>query len=87
MNFLNALHGAIDKAQVARNPVLNSIGYKLASSNKRSPFGAATKTFRLDRIFSAQRSGKSSGFNLERIKALMSPEQSLFIPLDEANVL
>ena len=39
LNFLNALHGAIDKAQVARNPVLNAIGYKRASSNNlRKPF-------------------------------------------------
>jgi hypothetical protein len=88
LNFLNALHGAIDKAQVARNPVLDSIGYKRASSNNaREPFGAATKTFRLDRIFSATRSGQSSGFNLERIKQLMNPGgDELFIPLGEADV-
>ena len=87
LNFLNALHGAIDKAQVARNPVLSSIGYGLASSNrKNSPFGAATKTFRLDRIFTASRSGRGSGFNLERAKALMSPQDAtLFIPTKEAD--
>ena len=71
LNFLNALHGAIDKAQVARNPVLNSIGYKRASSNnKRALLGLRLRLSVLDRIFSAQRSGKSSGFNLERIKAI-----------------
>ena len=88
LNFLNALHGAIDKAQVARNPVLSSIGYGLASSNrKNSPFGAATKTFRLDRIFTASRSGRGSGFNLERAKALMTPQDAtLFIPTKEADV-
>jgi hypothetical protein len=85
LNFLNALHGAFDKAHVAKNPVLSAIGYKRASSNnKREPFGTATRTFRLDRIFDAKRSGepgKGSGFNLERAKGLMSPQgQKLMMP-------
>ncbi len=82
LNFLNALHGAFDKAHVAKNPVLSAIGYKKASSNnKREPFGTATRTFRLDRIFDAKRSGTASGFNLERAKNLMSPQgQKLMMP-------
>ena len=82
LNFLNALHGGIDKAHVAKNPVLSSIGWKMAGINqKRSPFGPATKTFRLDRIFDAKRSGTASGFNLERAKDLMSPQgQKLMMP-------
>lgn len=82
LNFLNALHGAFDKAHVAKNPVLSAIGYKRASSNnKREPFGTATRTFRLDRIFDAKRSGTASGFNLERAKNLMLPQgQKLLMP-------
>jgi len=82
LNFLNALHGGIDKAHVAKNPVLSAIGWKMAGINqKRSPFGPATKTFRLDRIFDAKRSGTASGFNLERAKNLMAPQgQKLMMP-------
>jgi len=78
-NFLNALHGAIDKEHVQLNPVLEGIGYDLASSNRsRSPFGAATKTFRLDRIFSTERSGtQASPVNVTRAKRMLMPQMEL----------
>lgn len=88
LNFLNALHGGITKSQVAMNPVLNSIGYNMAAINKKpNPFGPATKTFRLDRVFNAERSGKASPVNEQRVVNLMSPEaQKLYTPKAEADV-
>jgi hypothetical protein len=82
LNFLNALHGGITKSQVAMNPVLNAIGYQMAGVNKKSnPFGPATKTFRLDRVFNAQRSGRASPVNEQRVINLMSPQgQKLYTP-------
>jgi len=84
LNFLNALHGGITKSQVAMNPVLDAIGYDMAAINKkRNPFGPATKTFRLDRVFNAERSGKASPVNEQRVINLMSPEaQKLFMPTE-----
>ena len=88
LNFLNALHGGITKSQVAMNPVLDAIGYKMAAINKKhNPFGPATKTFRLDRVFNAERSGKASPVNEQRVINLMSPEaQKLYTPKPEADV-
>jgi predicted GNAT family N-acyltransferase len=82
LNFLNALHGGITKSQVAMNPVLDAIGYNMAAINKKhNPFGPATKTFRLDRVFNAERSGKASPVNEQRVINLMSPEaQKLYTP-------
>jgi len=82
LNFLNALHGGITKSQVAMNPVLDAIGYKMAAINKKhNPFGPATKTFRLDRVFNAERSGKASPVNEQRVINLMSPKaQKLYTP-------
>jgi len=84
LNFLNALHGGITKSQVAMNPVLDAIGYNMAAINKKhNPFGPATKTFRLDRVFNAERSGKASPVNEQRVINLMSPEaQKLFMPTE-----
>jgi hypothetical protein len=88
LNFLNALHGGITKSQVAMNPVLNAIGYQMAGINKKNnPFGPATKTFRLDRVFNAQRSGRASPVNEQRVINLMSPQgQKLYTPRPEADV-
>jgi hypothetical protein len=88
LNFLNALHGGITKSQVAMNPVLNAIGYQMAGINKKNnPFGPATKTFRLDRVFNAQRSGRASPVNEQRVINLMSPQgQKLYTPKPEADV-
>ena len=85
LNFLNALHGGITKSQVAMNPVLDAIGYNMAAINKKpNPFGPATKTFRLDRVFNAERSGtRASPVNEQRVINLMSPEaQKLFMPTE-----
>jgi hypothetical protein len=88
LNFLNALHGGITKSQVAMNPVLNAIGYQMAGINKKNtPFGPATKTFRLDRVFNAERSGRASPVNEQRVINLMSPQgQKLYTPKPEADV-
>ena len=76
-NFLNALHGGITQQQVALNPLLDKIGYKIASRNTRRGFGAATKSFRIDRVFDVKRSGmQSSPANVDRLKALFMPRES-----------
>ena len=81
LNFLNALHGGLDKAHVEMNPILRAIGSQMATINlKKNPFGVALRTFRLDRIFSAERSGTGSGFSYERAKTLASPEGENFSP-------
>ena len=77
-NFLNALHGAINDEHVQLNPILRAIEEAipgLPNSNKaRSPFGAATKTFRLDRIFQTERTGhQSSRVNVDRVGKMLMP--------------
>ena len=76
-NFLNALHGGITQQQVALNPLLEKIGYKIASRNTRRGFGAATKSFRIDRVFDVKRSGmQSSPASVDRLKSLYMPRES-----------
>ena len=80
-NFLNALHGAIDKEQINLNPILSEIsklkGMDMFNPSKRQPFGPATKTFRLDRIFDVTRSGnRNSNVNIDRVKKLLMPRES-----------
>jgi len=80
-NFLNSLHGAIDKEHIKLNPVLLEIsnikGMDMFNPKKTSPFGPATKTFRLDRIFDVTRSGnRNSNVNLDRVRTLLMPRQS-----------
>jgi hypothetical protein len=77
-NFLNALHGAINEEHVQLNPILRAIDgveQGLPGSNKpRSPFGAATKTFRLDRIFQTERTGhQASRVNVDRLGTMLMP--------------
>ena len=77
-NFLNALHGAINDEHVQLNPILRAIDgveQGLPNSNKpRSPFGAATKTFRLDRIFETERTGhQASRVNVDRVGKMLMP--------------
>jgi hypothetical protein len=56
-------------------------------NKKNNPFGPATKTFRLDRVFNAQRSGRASPVNEQRVINLMSPQgQKLYTPRPEADV-
>jgi hypothetical protein len=56
-------------------------------NKKNNPFGPATKTFRLDRVFNAQRSGRASPVNEQRVINLMSPQgQKLYTPKPEADV-
>jgi len=75
-NFLNALHGGITQQQVALNPLLEKIGYKIASRNTRRGFGAATRSFRIDRVFDVKRSGmQSSPASVDRLKSLYMPRQ------------
>jgi len=72
--FLNALLGGFTKAQVELNPLLREIGYKIASSNNpRGKFGVSIRTFRLDRIFSSQRTGEGMLFDYRRAERLMMP--------------
>ena len=80
-NFLNSLHGAIDKEHIKLNPILLEIsnleGMDMFNPKKTSPFGPATKTFRLDRIFDVTRSGnRNSNVNLDRVRTLLMPRQS-----------
>ena len=80
-NFLNALHGAIDKEHIKLNPILLEIsnlkGMDMFNPKKTSPFGPATKTFRLDGIFDVTRSGnRNSNVNLDRVRTLLMPRQS-----------
>jgi len=76
-NFLNALHGAIDTEHINLNPILSEIklkGIDMFNPSKRQPFGPATKTFRLDRIFDVTRSGnQNSNVNVDRAKKLLIP--------------
>ena len=77
-NFLNALHGAIDTEHINLNPILSEIsklkGMDMFNPSKRQPFGPATKTFRLDRIFDVTRSGnRNSNVNVDRAKKLLIP--------------
>ena len=75
-NFLNALHGAITQQQVSLNPLLSEIGFNVASRNTRRGFGAATRSFRIDRVFDVKRSGvQSSSANIDRLKQLYMPRQ------------
>ena len=72
--FLNALLGGFTKAQVELNPILNSIGWKQASSNTgRGAFGVALRSFRLDRIFSAERFGDGLALDYRRAEQLRMP--------------
>jgi len=95
-NFLNALHGAIDTEHINLNPILSEIsklkGMDMFNPSKRQPFGPATKTFRLDRIFDVTRSGnRNSNVNVDRAKKLLMPAEAdvtvtekLFMPASEA---
>jgi hypothetical protein len=95
-NFLNALHGAIDAEHINLNPILSEIsklkGMDMFNPSKRQPFGPATKTFRLDRIFDVTRSGnRNSNVNVDRAKKLLMPAEAdvqitdkLFMPASEA---
>jgi hypothetical protein len=79
-NFLNALHGAIDTEHINLNPILSEIsklkGMDMFNPSKRQPFGPATKTFRLDRIFDVTRSGnRNSNVNVDRAKKLLMPTE------------
>jgi hypothetical protein len=78
-NFLNALHGAIDTEHINLNPILSEIklkGIDMFNPSKRQPFGPATKTFRLDRIFDVTRSGnRNSNVNVDRAKKLLMPTE------------
>ena len=79
-NFLNALHGAIDAEHINLNPILSEIsklkGMDMFNPSKRQPFGPATKTFRLDRIFDVTRSGnRNSNVNVDRAKKLLMPTE------------
>jgi ribosomal protein S18 acetylase RimI-like enzyme len=98
-NFLNALHGAIDAEHINLNPILSEIsklkGMDMFNPSKRQPFGPATKTFRLDRIFDVTRSGnRNSNVNVERAKKLLMPAEAdvqitdkLFMPMSKEETI
>ena len=73
-NFLNALLGGMTKAQVELNPILKQIGWTKASAkSSRAPFSRAIRSFRLDRVFSAERSGEGMLFDYNRAEQLRMP--------------
>jgi len=89
-NVLNALLGAMKKEQLVANPILDKIGWKRANaSGTRAPFGTGYKTFRLDRIFKSERSGKGIKFNQSaRERAAVNymprqPDDTIPLPFDE----
>ena len=98
-NFLNALHGAIDAEHINLNPILSEIsklkGMDMFNPSKRQPFGPATKTFRLDRIFDVTRSGnRNSNVNVDRAKKLLMPAEAdvqitdkLFMPMSKEETI
>jgi len=77
-NFLNALLGGLTQEQVELNPILQMLGWKKASAKgSRAPFGPSLKSFRLDRVFKAERTGEGMLFDYTRAKRLMMPAESL----------